>query len=817
MDLSLLPTSTSEYNKERTGARFTVRSANSPSYTWRPGVRKYRGFLEEEREGTKEVGERERYGTHTGTNGTKEENHTVTGYQARTGSRSSVRGQSEETDISHKMSTKLNQNGSADKTITEFGTDRSGNCNPASESRGRTDSRRFIVPNSRTKSLDRRARERSPDWGKRPDMFMLSTKRGEDIRREAGNLDERRTGVEGARGRVSFLIQAAGTSDDIKERSTAIHMSQDLDRTSRDRSLPSRFRSYSRQVSDDRGTSTSIGSKGGQSILERIEKLYGSAGFGQTEDSTPDFLKQRSYARAAGGRKEREGNDLVENERKETDSGNKPAEDSDKYSRLKSTLEIPLNGGAQKQGRNFYIDETDFSKISSPEETSKRPPSSLLSSSGDTSTGVEKTSGVTSPVSDEDDTPINTPSLSPLVLSPTAQPENTTPIAESTPARTQAAKTPKQDSPPLLRPLATTSHSDIPDLISPDVKAVYPNKKKPVLDLEAWVAGLNTKIKVWNDDEDDYEDDDESTQKDEDSNYDSDSGESSVTITSNMSQSDRRSFSVSLSDLCNFAGVDYESENDSDEWQPTGRRSASLSSEMSALSCVSVMPSEELDRLLEDVRSLGDNNLKDYDDVQVVVLHKEMGVGLGFSVAGGVDQNKPVTVHKVFHSGVAAQEGSIREGDQVLSINGTSLCGFVHWEALRVLRRAKARELGVVVLRRGGISSTCKGGAQANNAGPTQTQQTGQRLSVCLEKNNRDLGFSLEGGLGSSLENRPITVQKIFQGGPVDKVCPGDEVLEIEGVSTVGMRRLEAWTLIRKLPPGPVEVVLRRPLKHPET
>ncbi|XP_027142136.1 uncharacterized protein si:dkey-92i15.4 isoform X1 [Larimichthys crocea] len=1082
MDLSLLPTSTSEYNKERTGARFTVRSANSPSYTWRPGVRKYRGFSEEEREGTKEVGERERYGTRTGTNGTKEENHTVTGYQARTGSRSSVRGQSEETDISHKMSTKLNQNGSADKTITEFGTDRSGNCNPASESRGRTDSRRYIVPNSRTKSLDRRARERSPDWGKRPDMFMFSTKRGEDIRREAGNLDERRTGVEGARGRVSFLIQAAGTSDDIKERSTAIHMSQDLDRTSRDRSLPSRFRSYSRQVSDDRGTSTSIGSKGGQSILERIEKLYGSAGFGQTEDSTPDFLKQRSYARAAGGtfprrfsseeksslspvqssksftwtpkdtssseislspgtsrvkdrlsmglwqgqtqgkyseeggvhqstgfgeigtrsldrarsrctraaqirsrraaegtsqpktflekegslsltessrlsqrietdygakvktalkssstdedvfelnpqkitvktterkkfpemlsvptaasvknkinqfealtqrsqalilprrafsvptqlsrdhegvkksgsakaiggwrdrwesgreagekteekatgvekklgsqrslsvdevglrlgRKEREGNDLVENERKETDSSNKPAEDSDKYSRLKSTLEIPLNGGA----RNFYIDETDFSKISSPEETSKRPPSSLLSSSGDTSTNVEKTSGVTSPVSDEDYTPTNTPSLSPLVLSPTAQPENTTPIAESTPARTQAAKTPKQDSPPLLRPLATTSHSDIPDLISPDVKAVYPNKKKPVLDLEAWVAGLNTKIKVWNDDEDDYEDDDESTQKDEDSNYDSDSGESSVTITSNMSQSDRRSFSVSLSDLCNFAGVDYESENDSDEWQPTGRRSASLSSEMSALSCVSVMPSEELDRLLEDVRSLGDNNLKDYDDVQVVVLHKEMGVGLGFSVAGGVDQNKPVTVHKVFHSGVAAQEGSIREGDQVLSINGTSLCGFVHWEALRVLRRAKARELGVVVLRRGGISSTCKGGAQANNAGPTQTQQTGQRLSVCLEKNNRDLGFSLEGGLGSSLENRPITVQKIFQGGPVDKVCPGDEVLEIEGVSTVGMRRLEAWTLIRKLPPGPVEVVLRRPLKHPET
>lgn len=78
----------------------------------------------------------------------------------------------------------------------------------------------------------------------------------------------------------------------------------------------------------------------------------------------------------------------------------------------------------------------------------------------------------------------------------------------------------------------------------------------------------------------------------------------------------------------------------------------------------------------------------------------------------------------MFHSGVAAQEGSIREGDQVLSINGTALCGYAHWEALRVLRRAKTRDLGVVVLRRGGISNVCKRGAQTNNQGPTQTQVT---------------------------------------------------------------------------------------------
>ncbi|XP_070822927.1 uncharacterized protein [Chaetodon trifascialis] len=1126
MDLSLLPTPVNEDSRQRTGARFTVRSANSPSYSLirRPGVRKPRGLLEEEKEDAQEVGQRERYVMHTGTYGTnKEEDHTVTGYQARTGSHSSVKGQCEEKETSgHKMSTKPNQNDPTDKTVTESGADRSGNCNPASESCGRTDLRSNIQP-SRSNSLDWRKGERSPDWVKKADMFTSSTKRGGDASKWLGDLDERRTGVEGMRGRVMSSVQtynAAGTSKDVQGRSSVSHVSQPLDRASRGHSLPSRLRSQSGPSSGVRGTTSSFEPNAGQSILERIEKLFESAG---RDFSTPvtshhketaanifTLPQQRSYERAAGGtfprrfsseeksspspmqrgesiawtqkdtreglsgglwkrqtqgryleesgvhwsrgleeigtrsldrarsrhtiaaqirsaraageitappqpstclreersvsfrdsfgarerrvsgskdegrvnhgeeksendginrtlrdrtgwlvwqekeketdgtkgktdvkssstddvfesnsqkirmktierktfpdmlsvpsaasvknkisqfealtqrsqglatgqvltprrafsvptqlsrdydgvknngsakatsglrnkceglkegeeagekteekggrkcgserslsvdevglRSGRKGNALVENERKETSSSS--ADGFERHSRLKRTLEIPVNGGAQRLHRQFYIDETDFSKVSSPEEASNRPPFSIPSNSTDT--GAQKTTP--SPVSDEDKTPTNTPNRSPL-LSPNAQLESTTPIAdsgnESTSVLTRAAEVPERHSPPLSHPLATSSHSNLPDLISPDVNTAHSNRQKQVLDLNAWVAGL--KFKVWNDDEDGYEDDDESTQKDEDSNYDSDSGESSVTITSNMSQSDRRSFCVSLSDLCNFAGVDYESDNDSDEWQSRGRRTASLSSDMSALSCVSVLPSEELDRLLEDVRSLGDNNLQDYDDVQVVVLHKEVGVGLGFSVAGGVDQNKPVTVHKVFPAGVAAQEGSIREGDQVLSINGTSLCGYVHWEALRVLRRAKTRDLGVVVLRRGGISSGCKG--QTNHPGSTQTQftETGQRLCVCLEKNSRDLGFSLEGGIGSSLGNRPLTVQKIFQGGPADKVCPSDEVLEIGGVSVVGMRRLEAWTLIRRLPPGPVDVVLRRPLKNLET
>lgn len=50
----------------------------------------------------------------------------------------------------------------------------------------------------------------------------------------------------------------------------------------------------------------------------------------------------------------------------------------------------------------------------------------------------------------------------------------------------------------------------------------------------------------------------------------------------------------------------------------------------------------------------------------------------------------------------------------------------------------------------------------------------------------------------------------LASGGPAGQVFPGDEVLEIGGVSTTGLRRIEAWNLIRKLPAGPADLVLRR-------
>lgn len=64
-------------------------------------------------------------------------------------------------------------------------------------------------------------------------------------------------------------------------------------------------------------------------------------------------------------------------------------------------------------------------------------------------------------------------------------------------------------------------------------------------------------------------------------------------------------------DLCNFSGVDYNSPDwlEDDEDLPSSR-SASLSSDISVFSSVTLLSNDELDRLLDDVKCLGDDPLK---------------------------------------------------------------------------------------------------------------------------------------------------------------------------------------------------------------
>lgn len=279
MDLSLLPTPVSEHKKQSAGALFTVRTANSPSsgLSRKGGVRKTSGLLEEGGERTGGAVGRGGHGARVDAAANKEENHTFAGYQS--GWQGSVKGQRGANNTSyHIMSTRLNQPGPADKTKTELDIDGRVNSRPSSERRGRAEWRRHDLP-SRSQSLDFRMGRRSPDRDKSHNLFVFPPVRGEVIGKQVG------TEWDCERGRVRSSVQlfnsAGATNNDTSQLS---HHGQALNRGDRGNSLPSRWRSQSGPGSDIRGMATTPGPKGSQSILERIEKLYGSAGFSKTED-----------------------------------------------------------------------------------------------------------------------------------------------------------------------------------------------------------------------------------------------------------------------------------------------------------------------------------------------------------------------------------------------------------------------------------------------------------------------------------------------------------------------------------------------------
>uniref|UniRef100_A0A8C9M3D1 PDZ domain-containing protein n=3 Tax=Panthera tigris TaxID=9694 RepID=A0A8C9M3D1_PANTA len=85
--------------------------------------------------------------------------------------------------------------------------------------------------------------------------------------------------------------------------------------------------------------------------------------------------------------------------------------------------------------------------------------------------------------------------------------------------------------------------------------------------------------------------------------------------------------------------------------------------------------------------------------------------------------------------------------------------------------------------------------------------------TVTLEKTSAGLGFSLEGGKGSLLGDKPLTVNRIFKGAASEQsetIQPGDEILHLAGTAVQGLTRFEAWNVIKTLPDGPVTIVIRR-------
>ncbi|XP_055061375.2 multiple PDZ domain protein isoform X2 [Misgurnus anguillicaudatus] len=83
------------------------------------------------------------------------------------------------------------------------------------------------------------------------------------------------------------------------------------------------------------------------------------------------------------------------------------------------------------------------------------------------------------------------------------------------------------------------------------------------------------------------------------------------------------------------------------------------------------------------------NKPHSFPQFQTITLERG-SAGLGFSIVGGFGSSHgdlPIYVKNVFPKGAAVDDGRLRRGDQLLAVNGQSLEGVTHAEAVEILRQ----------------------------------------------------------------------------------------------------------------------------------
>ncbi|XP_073933765.1 PDZ domain-containing protein 2 isoform X4 [Castor canadensis] len=227
--------------------------------------------------------------------------------------------------------------------------------------------------------------------------------------------------------------------------------------------------------------------------------------------------------------------------------------------------------------------------------------------------------------------------------------------------------------------------------------------------------------------------------------------------------------------------------------------------------------------LIQEAKTQSENK----EDILFIVLNKKEGSGLGFSVEGGTDvELKSIIVHRVFSQGAASQEGTVSQGDFLVSVNGASLAGLAHGDVMKVLHQAQLHKCALVIIKKGNDqprASTWQEPPMANGKGllPRKTMEPEAGRSgaahdaLCVEvlKTSAGLGLSLDGGKSSVSGDGPLVIKRVYKGGAAEQagtIEAGDEILAINGKPLVGLLHFDAWNIMKSVPEGPVQLVIRK-------
>ncbi|XP_036014875.1 FERM and PDZ domain-containing protein 2 isoform X3 [Mus musculus] len=197
-------------------------------------------------------------------------------------------------------------------------------------------------------------------------------------------------------------------------------------------------------------------------------------------------------------------------------------------------------------------------------------------------------------------------------------------------------------------------------------------------------------------------------------------------------------------------------------------------------------------------------------EIYFVELVKEDGT-LGFSVTGGINTSVPhggIYVKSIIPGGPAAKEGQILQGDRLLQVDGVSLCGLTHKQAVQCLK-GPGQVARLVLERRGPRAApqcpsaddrmgdvhmavslvTARPGRPASSVSVTD----GPKFEVKLKKNSRGLGFSfvqMERGNCIHTKSDLVRIKRLFPGQPAEEhgaIAAGDIILAVNGKPIEGL------------------------------
>uniref|UniRef100_A0AAZ3RMA0 Uncharacterized protein n=3 Tax=Oncorhynchus tshawytscha TaxID=74940 RepID=A0AAZ3RMA0_ONCTS len=264
----------------------------------------------------------------------------------------------------------LRQNGGVRDVIPEDGSGRGGNCGIAGKlagDRGRTEWRRLNLP-KRSKSLDWSGRGASPGEGLRTGLLRFSGNLGGSTLKRAESLESRGAGESNVLSRVKafnsvgpgdVMSPVGGSGRSLGEGVSPVglaYVAISLERASGGQSLPTRLSSSPGPGSGTRKPAGgSLGSSRGQSIWDRIQKLYGSTGTDKAtnrDEDVKDSTRTKRLSAPVGDWSllERDGGDTAANRRKSTT-------DSVFVSPLSSPFSSPLSGLSRGE-RNGLLSHT---------------------------------------------------------------------------------------------------------------------------------------------------------------------------------------------------------------------------------------------------------------------------------------------------------------------------------------------------------------------------------------------------------------------------------------------------------------------------